>query len=50
MAKREPHSYRRIAITRTVNNSGGDIIMAAKLFGNSPNVINQHYYTGLDLD
>lgn len=48
-ARKGPHSYRRNAITETVNKSGGDIIMAAKLFGNSPNVIDHHYYTGLDL-
>ena len=44
-----PHSFRRNAETRVVNQSGGNIIMASKLFGHSPNVADRNYYTGLDL-
>ncbi len=44
------HSFRRNAITATVNKSGGNIVMAAKLFGNTPEVADSNYYTGLNLD
>lgn len=44
------HSFRRNAITRTVNKSGGNIYMASKLYGNSPRVAEANYYTGVDLD
>ncbi len=42
------HSFRRNAITRVVNNTGGDVILAAQLFGNSPEVAMKHYYTKAD--
>lgn len=45
---RGPHSFRRNAITKVVN-SGGDMLMASRLFGNSPRVADNNYYTGLDL-
>ncbi len=48
--RKGPHSFRRNAITQTLNNSGGNIVMTGKLYGNSGKVIDQHYYTGLDLD
>lgn len=44
------HSFRRNAITDVVNASGGNIVMASKMFGNSPAVANNNYYTGLDFD
>ena len=44
------HSFRRNAITKAVNNSGGNIIMASMLFGNTPDVAEKNYYAGLDLD
>lgn len=44
------HSFRRNAITKTVNKSGGDLVLAAQLYGNSPKVIEQHYFTGVDLE
>ncbi len=44
------HSFRRNAITRAINNSGGNVLMASKLFGNTPDVAENHYYAGLDLD
>ena len=43
------HSFRRNAITRTINQSGGNILMASQLFGNSPDVAKRNYYTGLNL-
>ncbi len=42
------HSFRRNAITKVVNNSGGNVILASQLFGNSPNVAMNHYYTKAD--
>lgn len=33
------------AITDVVNNSGGNVVMAAQMFGNSPETIRKHYYT-----
>lgn len=44
------HSFRRNAITTLVNRSGGDLIMAAKIYGNSPEVIESNYFTNTDLD
>ena len=44
------HSFRRNAITQTVNKSGGNILMASQLFGNTPDVAENHYYAGLDMD
>ena len=44
------HSFRRNAITQAVNKSGGNILMASQLFGNTPDVAENHYYAGLDLD
>lgn len=48
--KKGPHSFRRNAITKVVNNSGGDILMASKLFGNTPQIADNNYYVGLDLN
>ncbi len=42
------HSFRRNAVTDVVNNSGGNLILAAELFGNSPEVAKKNYYTGID--
>lgn len=44
------HSFRRNAITRTVNASNGNLVLAAEMFGNSPEVIRSNYYTGLDIE
>ena len=49
-AKKGPHSFRRNGITKVINESGGNIIMASKLFGNTPDVANANYYAGLDLN
>ncbi|MBR0165089.1 MAG: site-specific integrase [Lachnospiraceae bacterium] len=46
---RGPHGFRRNAITDVVERSGGNIIMAAQLFGNSPEVAKKNYYTGLNM-
>ena len=42
------HSFRRNAITDVVNASGGNLILAAALFGNSPEVAKRNYYTGIN--
>ena len=44
------HSFRRNAITDVVNSTGGNVILASKLFGNSPAVACNSYYTGIDYD
>ena len=43
------HSFRRNSITEFVNNSDGDVELAALVFGNSPEVIRNHYMLGADL-
>ena len=48
-AVKGPHSFRRNAITDVVNTTNGNIIMASQLFGNTPDVAMQNYYTGTDL-
>ncbi len=45
-----PHSFRRNAITDVVNATNGNIILASALFGNTPEVAKQNYYTGINLD
>lgn len=47
---RGTHAFRRTRITETINNSGGNIILASELFGNSPEVARKNYYTGIDLE
>ena len=42
---RGTHALRRNAITEVVNQSGGNVVMAAQMFGNSPETIRKHYYT-----
>lgn len=42
------HSFRRNAITKVVNNTGGNVILASQLFGNTPNVALKHYFTKAD--
>lgn len=44
-----PHSFRRNAITDVVNATNGNIIMASALFGNSPEVAKNNYYTGANM-
>ena len=44
------HPFRRNAITDVVNASGGNIVLASSLFGNSPEVARKNYYTGIDLN
>lgn len=44
------HAFRRTRITEAINKSGGNIVMASELFGNSPEVAKKYYYTGIDLD
>lgn len=45
-----PHSFRRNAITDVVNATNGNVIMASSLFGNTPDVATQNYYTGANLE
>ena len=45
-----PHSFRRNAITYVTNATNGNIIMAASLFGNTPDVSSKNYYLGADLE
>ena len=49
-AMRGPHSFRRNGITRVTNNTGGDFVLAAQMFGNSPETAKKHYYTGADME
>ena len=44
------HAFRRNAITKVANHPKGGMEMASRLFGNSPQVAESNYYTGLDLD
>lgn len=44
------HAFRRTHITQFVNKSGGNILMASALYGNSVEVAQRHYYTGVDLN
>lgn len=46
---RGTHALRRNAITEVVNNSNGNCVLAAQMFGNSPETIRKHYYTGEDV-
>ncbi|SHN61275.1 Site-specific recombinase XerD [Butyrivibrio hungatei DSM 14810] len=45
-----PHSFRRNAITDVVNATNGNLTLASQLFGNSPLVAENNYYTGVDMD
>lgn len=44
------HSFRRNAITNVVNKSNGNFVMAAQLFGNTPEVARDYYYTGININ
>lgn len=44
-----PHSFRRNAITEVVNSTNGNVVLASALFGNSPQVAKENYYTGANL-
>ncbi len=44
------HSFRRNAITDVVNSTGRNMVLASKLYGNSPEVACKNYYTGIDLN
>lgn len=46
---RGTHSFRRNAITHFVRASNGNTELAAKIFGNSPEVIRKHYDTDSDI-
>lgn len=48
--RKGPHSFRRNAITHVVNATNGNTILASSLFGNSPEVIQKNYFTGINFD
>ncbi len=37
-----------VNLTKVVNNTGGNVILASQLFGNTPNVALKHYFTKAD--
>lgn len=47
---RGTHAFRRTAITQAVNNSNGNCVLAAQMYGNSPETIRKHYYVGEDIE
>ena len=47
---KQQDAFRRNAITDVVNISGGNTMMAAQIFGNSPEMIRKYYYTEENLD
>lgn len=47
---RGTHAFRRNAITEMVNNSNGNFVLAAQMFGNSPETIRNHYYVGENIE
>lgn len=48
--KKGTHAFRRTHITNFVNKSNGNILMASEIFGNSVQIANKHYYTGVDIE
>ena len=47
-AMKGTHSFRRNAISDVINSTGGNLVLASQLFGNSPLVACKNYYTGAD--
>ncbi len=45
-----PHSFRRNGITKITNNTGGNLMLASLVYGNSPQTAKKYYYTGFDLE
>ena len=43
--RRGPHAFRRTRITDVVNATGGNVVLAALMYGNSPETIRKNYYT-----
>lgn len=43
--RRGPHAFRRTRITDIVNATGGNVYLAALMYGNSPETIRKNYYT-----
>ena len=37
-------------ISALVNNSNGNVVLTAQMFGNSPETIRKHYYVGEDIE
>lgn len=47
---RGTHAFRRNAITKVINNSNGNVVLTAQMYGNSPETIRKHYYVGEDIE
>lgn len=45
-----PHSFRRNGITKVANANGGDIFLASQIYGNTPEVAKNNYFTGLNME
>lgn len=43
--RRGPHAFRRTRISDVVNATGGNVVLAAQMYGNSPETIRKNYYT-----
>ena len=43
--RRGTHAFRRTRISDIVNETGGNVVLAAQMYGNSPETIRKHYYT-----
>ena len=48
--RKGPHAFRRTRITEVVNATGGNIDLAATMYGNSPEAIRKNYYTTNSID
>lgn len=48
--RRGPHAFRRTRITDIVNATGGNTMLAAQMYGNSPETIRKNYYTQDSID
>lgn len=48
--RKGPHSFRRNRITEIVNRTNGNAVLAAQMYGNSPETIRKNYYTGDTLE
>ena len=47
---RGPHGFRRNAITDFTNRTNGNMELASRIYGNTPDVASRNYYTGVDMD
>ena len=47
---RGTHAFRRNAITDIINKTGGNSLLASKLYGNTPYIAEKYYFTGIDME